>query len=56
MDSREFYNKFNVNISEKFKEEIEKLERNNLIEVNSPTVKLTNKGLDLANIVWEEFI
>ena len=30
--------------------------KNTLIEIDINTIKLTNKGIDLANIVWEEFI
>jgi len=39
-----------------FRKEIEKLVNEELIEVDLDNIKLTNKGLDLANIVWEEFI
>lgn len=39
-----------------FKEEIEKLTKDKLIEVDLDNIKLTNKGIDLANLVWEEFV
>ena len=26
------------------------------VEIDGDNIKLTNKGLDLANIVWEEFV
>ncbi len=52
--------KFNININEKFKKEIEKLKNFELICFetieNKTYMKLTDKGMDLANQVWEEFI
>ena len=42
-----------------FKNEINRLIDNNLLKIidkNELYIRLTNKGLDLANIVWEEFI
>ena len=39
-----------------FRRELEKLVKEELIKIDGDYIKLTNKGLDLANIVWEEFI
>ena len=39
-----------------FRKELEKLVEENLLEIDGDKIKLTNKGLDLANLVWEEFI
>lgn len=39
-----------------FRKELEKLVNERLISIDGDYIKLTNKGLDLANIVWEEFI
>lgn len=39
-----------------FREELNKLVNQNLIEVDIDDIKLTNKGIDLANLVWQEFI
>ena len=39
-----------------FKEEINKLSKEGLLQVNLDNIKLTKKGIDLANLVWEEFI
>ena len=39
-----------------FRKELEKLVKEELIKIDGDYIKLTNKGLDLANIVWEEFI
>lgn len=47
--------KFDIDILKKFGNEIEKLQKLELLEVED-NIKLTKKGLDLANIVWEEFI
>ena len=43
-------------IEEYTSEELEKLVNENLIEIDGDNIKLTNKGLDLANLVWEEFV
>lgn len=49
--------KFGVNILEHFEKELNKLKELKLIEINGEkSVKLSPKGLDLANIVWEEFV
>lgn len=47
--------KFHTNILEKYKESLDKLKRYKLIKVDE-NIELTKKGLDLANIVWEEFV
>ena len=39
-----------------FRKELEKLVSEELISIDGDHIKLTNKGLDLANIVWEEFV
>ena len=51
-----FKNKFGENPIFIFKQELSKLVDENLIQINSDKIKLTNKGLDLANLVWEEFV
>ena len=52
--------KFKIDILNRFNTEINKMQNLGLLEVdnnaNDIRVKLTKKGLDLANIVWEEFI
>jgi len=52
----EFERKFSINPLFYFRFEIEKLTNEDLIEVDLDNIKLTNKGLDLANIVFEEFV
>ena len=39
-----------------FKNELNKLTEAGLVEIDLDNIKLTNKGLDLANLVWEEFV
>lgn len=39
-----------------FHNELEKLVKQDLILIDGDTIRLTNKGLDFANLVWEEFI
>ena len=39
-----------------FRKELEKLVEEKLVMIDGDCIKLTNKGLDLANLVWEEFI
>lgn len=52
----EFKNKFVDNPIYLYRKELEKLVNEDLIEIDLNNIKLTNKGLDLANLVWKEFI
>ena len=56
IDILDFQNKFKQNPVKIFKKELDKLTNEELITTNENFIKLTEKGLDLANIVWEEFI
>lgn len=51
-----FEEKFGENPIYLFRNELQKLVEENLLEVDSDDIRLTNKGLDLANLVWEEFV
>ncbi len=51
-----FQIKFGENAIDVFNKKITKLLEENLVQLNSGNIRLTNKGLDLANIVWEEFV
>ena len=53
---QEFKIKFVANPVFLYHSELEKLVNEELLEVDGDMIKLTNKGLDLANIVWEEFV
>lgn len=52
----EFKNKFQDNPIYLFKEELNKLVNQELIEIDLDNIRLTSKGLDFANLVWEEFV
>ena len=53
---QKFKNKFVNNPIFKFHKELEKLINEGFLEVDGNQIKLTNKGLDFANLVWEEFV
>ena len=53
---QKFEEKFNKNPLKVFEKEISKLKQEKLIEVKNDKIKLTKKGIDLANLVWEKFI
>jgi len=52
----EFKSKFKQDIYELYKESIDKLIKQGLVERVEDNIRLTYKGEDLANIVWQEFI
>lgn len=52
----EFEQKFRIHPLFYFRFEISKLEERDLIEVDLDNIKLTRKGLDLANQVFQEFV
>ena len=51
-----FKEKFGENPIYLFRNELQKLVEEGLIEIDLDNIKLTNKGLDFANLVWEEFV
>ena len=53
---QEFKNKFVENPIYLYHTELEKLVNEELLEIAGDWIKLTKKGLDLANLVWEEFV
>ena len=53
---QDFKKKFGENPIFVFKDELKKLVDENLLIVDFDRIKLTNKGLDLANIVWKNFV
>lgn len=52
----EFKKKFKIDPTIKYKEILEKLQKENLIQITETSIKLTKQGIDFGNIVWEEFI
>ena len=53
---REFDKKFGKKFLDEYKNEVEKLLKEGLVDIDVDSIRLSKKGLDLANIVWEEFI
>ena len=51
-----FKNKFVDNPIYLYREELNKLVMDKLVNIDENYIKLTNKGIDLANLVWEEFV
>ena len=39
-----------------FRKQMEKLTKEDLLQIDGDYIRLTNKGLDFANQVWEEFV
>ena len=52
----EFKSRFKVDIYSIFGQEINKFLNNGLLEKNGENIRLTDRGQDLANTVWQEFI
>ncbi len=53
---RKFTAKFDKNPLEIYKKKLYKLSKLDLISLDINTIRLSKKGIDLANIVWEEFV
>ena len=47
---------FGVNPIMKYCKTLDKLTHEDLIQVDENSIKLSKKGIDLANLVWEEFV
>jgi len=56
IDLSDFKMRFNVKLTELYSEAIEKLTENGLLYLADNKLKLTDLGLDLANLVFVEFI
>ena len=56
VDIARFKEKFIDNPIFLYREKLNKLVEEGLIEVDLNHIKLTNKGIDLANLVFEEFV
>jgi len=52
----EFKNKYKENPLFLFKNEINNLVEQKLIIIGGDRIKITSKGLDFANLVWEKFV
>ena len=51
-----FKERFNINPIYWYRKELDKLVKEELVEIDGDAIRLTNRGLDLANFVWEEFV
>lgn len=51
-----FKEKFGENPIYIFRRELQKLTKEKLVVIDLDNIKLTNSGLDFANLVWEEFV
>ena len=56
VDIQAFKNRYIDNPIYVFHKELEKLVNEELVEIDLNMIRLTKKGLDLANLVWEEFV
>ena len=52
----EFYEKFGVTVNEVYGEVIKKYSDMKMLEINSENMKLTDKGVDVSNIIFADFI
>ncbi|WP_216830073.1 radical SAM family heme chaperone HemW [Alkalihalobacterium elongatum] len=56
VSQRRFYERFGVNLMDLYHKQIEDLIQSQLIEVDNDKVRLTRKGVFLANEVFEQFL
>lgn len=55
IELKKFEELFKVHLKSIYKEQLQKLLKHGLVELDS-YLRLTQRGIDLANIVWQEFI
>lgn len=53
---QKFKNKFVENPIYLYRVQLDKLVKNKLVEIDINYIKLTKRGIDLANLVWQEFV
>lgn len=53
---KEFYQRFNVNIYEIYDEVINKFTSNGLLIENEDNIRLSDRGIELSNVVMQEFL
>lgn len=56
VEIKEYKKIFQENPLYVYRKEIEKLTKNELLEIDGDYIKLTAKGIDFANQVWKEFV
>lgn len=53
---KEFKAKFIENPIYVYRKQLERLVKQQLLEIEDDSIRLTTKGIDFANLVWEEFV
>lgn len=53
---QKFKEKYRDNPVFLYRKELQKLVEEGLLEIDGDSIRLTNQGIDLANLVWEEFV
>lgn len=56
IEKKRFFNRFKKNIDDIYGKEINRLLKENLIKQNEKKIWLTQRGIDISNIVFERFI
>ncbi|MBQ3890370.1 MAG: coproporphyrinogen III oxidase, partial [Lachnospiraceae bacterium] len=56
VSKEEFFKEFDIDLNEYYKDEIEKLKKQDLLKEEGDRLFLTDKGLDVANYCMSEFI
>lgn len=56
INKKEFYNRFSLNIENIYADKLVMLKKKGLLHENQDNVRLTSKGLDVANTVFSEFL
>ena len=51
----DFTNKFSVDFKARYGEQLDHLTKNNLIQIDDQGIRLTKRGMDISNYVFEQF-
>ncbi len=52
----EFFRMFGIRLEEIFEKPLNRMEKNNLLEINGDVIRLTKRGIDISNYVFEQFL
>lgn len=53
---KNFYDKFNINLTDVWPDQLDKLLSEGLVKISGDYLRLTKKGLPIANVVFREFV
>ena len=56
IDKKDFFNRFGVSIDNIYREIFNKHKKNGLIYIDDKNIRLTEKGLDLCNLVFVDLL